>query len=342
MAKNDEAAQAAQQTRIPDTPAAEPAAQTAEPAPQEPVKVDKRKKDPSQPVVVPFQLITAENRARLAAIGKANDETLSKLLSAYENQSATADQQSQSIIDRLQEENKRLRVTVGEKHDATVQLTAKVLKLQETIDTLKAEISAKDQEIAAKVQEIAEKDAKIAGQNQRISELEVAASVETDTEIQAKLQQLTDRATKAEDEVKDNRQLIDGLNAAKRELEKQLKQAQKDLESTRNAYLDVKRNGGDALPLNHYPEGDILHFFPTITARMIERTAEKLTACRTDGITVTPAMIVGDMFNRYTIEQWNLWFFKWVLSESEMLEIAQEVEPKITSMRMLKAALNIH
>ena len=67
-----------------------------------------------------------------------------------------------------------------------------------------------------------------------------------------------------------------------------------------------------------------------------------MTACRKDGVLVTPQMILGDMFNRYTIERWNLWFYKWVLNDNELIEIAQEVDERITSIRMMKAALNIN
>lgn len=334
MAKIDEAAQAAQQTQVPENPSAEPTT-------QEPVKKDNRKKDPSEPKVMPFQLVTPATRERLLNIGKPNEETLAMLLDVYEHRAASADPQSQAVIEGLQNEIKQLKLNLQEQQNTINANTSTRQPLDSTISQLKADIEAKDQEIAAKKQEIADKDGEIAEKSQRISELESTAPIDADAEIQAQLQQLTDRATRAEDEVKDNRITIKGLNDAKKELEKQLKQAQKDLESARNAYLNIKRNGEEALPLNHYPEGDILHFLPTVTARLLERTAEKLTDCRTDGKVVTPANIVGDMFNRYIIERWNLWFFKWVLSDNEILEIAQEVEPKIQSIRMLKAALNI-
>lgn len=341
MAKIDEAAQAAQQTQVPENP-------TAEPATQEPVKKDNRKKDPSEPKVMPFQLVTPATRERLLNIGKPNEETLAKLIDVFEHRTAPADPQSQAVIGGLQNEIKQLKLNLQEQQNTINANTSTRQSLDSTISQLKADIEAKDQEIAAKMQEnadlqgeIQERGTKIIELEDRIRQLENAESADADAEIQTKLQELTDRATRAEDEVKDNRTTIKGLNDAKEKLEKQLKKAQKDLESARDAYLNLERNGEEALPLNHYPEGDILHFLPTVTARLLERTAEKLTDCRTDGKIVTPANIVGDMFNRYIIERWNLWFFKWVLSDEEILEIAQEVEPKIQSIRMLKAALNI-
>ena len=46
-------------------------------------------------------------------------------------------------------------------------------------------------------------------------------------------------------------------------------------------------------------------------------------------------------FTSYTIDQFNLWFYKWVISEKEMIEIAMTEEPKITSKKLLRAALGI-
>ena len=92
---------------------------------------------------------------------------------------------------------------------------------------------------------------------------------------------------------------------------------------------------------NQYPAGDILHFFPSITAQMLALTAERLTAARKDGIEVTPAMVLGDMFNKYTIQRFNLWFYKFVLDDKDIVAIAQGVNSRLTSIRMVRAALGI-
>ena len=66
----------------------------AAPAP----KKDKRKKDPNDPTLVPFQLITVENRERLSRIGKPDNSTLNILLDAYENGSAATDEKLKQEI----------------------------------------------------------------------------------------------------------------------------------------------------------------------------------------------------------------------------------------------------
>ena len=70
-------------------------------------KKDKRKKDPNDPTLVPFQLITVENRERLAAVGKPDNNTLAALLDAYENRGAAiTDEQTKNTIEVLQNQVK--------------------------------------------------------------------------------------------------------------------------------------------------------------------------------------------------------------------------------------------
>ena len=312
-------------------------------SPQEstkPVKKDGRKKDPSDPTVVPFQLISLTNRQRLLAIGKPNDETLNMLLDAYERRNTSAASQTEDkVVEQLQTEIKQLKLDLASALTVNSENAAKTLKLEDDIKSYKQQIAEKEQEIAAFNGEIAERD-------QKISELTQAAidnaGSETDLvkKLKADLADANAKAAKAEQDFKDQQKLVNGLNEAKRELTKQLNDTKQELTDAKNKYLDFEREATEG-STNKYPDGDILHFFPTITARMLELTAQRLTASRTDGKEITPAMVLGDMFNRYTIDQFNLWFFKWVLSDKDMIDIAQEVEPKITSKKLLRAALGI-
>lgn len=346
---NEKTEQTAQEQAIPANAPQEAAIETAKP------KKDGRKKDPKAPNVLPFQLVSFTNRQRVNAIGKPNDATLGILLDAYEKGGAVSGTQADDkTIQQLQDEIKNLKLQLQEVKSANSSSANDLQKLNEEIAGLKQKLSAKEQEIAAKEQQITGKDAEIAAKEQtisdqatkianlmqRVSELENANATEADAEIQSRLQELTNRATKAEEEAKQAQTLINGLNEAKRNLQKDLDKAKKELKDAQDKYLDFERGATEG-SANIYPEGDILHFFPTITARMLELTAQRLTASRTDGKEITPAMVLGDMFNRYTIDQFNLWFFKWVLSDSDMIAIAQEVEPKITSKKLLRAALGI-
>lgn len=312
-------------------------------------KKDKRKKDPKDPTLVPFQLITVENRERLAAVGKPDNNTLAALLDAYENRGAAiTDEQTKNTIEVLQNQVKTykadLQKAMQNASDDIAKKDAELQKQTEANNTLLQENTALKQKITALEELIAASDTEIAELKKQVTIAQDAAGSSNDErikELQEKLKAMTDRATRAEDEVKDNRKSIDGLRAAKAELEKRLEQVTAERDTAQSAYLNTERAETPINAVNIYPEGDILHYFPTITARMLDITAERLTAKRRDGITVTPAMILADMFNKYTIQRWNNWFYWPVLTDDDIIEIAETIDERLTSIRMVKAALNI-
>lgn len=312
-------------------------------------KKDKRKKDPNDPTLVPFQLITVENRERLAAVGKPDNNTLTILLDAYENRgTAVTDEQTKNTIEVLQNQVKTYKADLQKAmQNATNEIAKKDAELQkqtETNNTLLQENTALKQKITALEELIAASNTEIAELKKQVTLAQDAAGSSNDEhikELQEKLKTMTDRATRAEDEIKDNRKSIDGLRAAKAELEKRLEQATAERDTAQSAYLNTERAETPINAVNIYPEGDILHYFPTITARMLDITAERLTAKRRDGLTITPAMILADMFNKYTIQRWNNWFYWPVLTDNDIIEIAETIDERLTSIRMVKAALNI-
>lgn len=312
-------------------------------------KKDKRKKDPNDPTLVPFQLITVENRERLAAVGKPDNNTLTILLNAYENRgTAVTDEQTKNTIEVLQNQVKTYKVDLQKAmQNATNDIAKKDAELQkqtETNNTLLQENTALKQKITALEELIAASDTEIAELKKQVTLAQDAAGSSNDEhikELQEKLKTMTDRATRAEDEIKDNRKSIDELRAAKAELEKRLEQVTAERDTAQSAYLNTERAEMPINAVNIYPEGDILHYFPTITARMLDITAERLTAKRRDGLTITPAMILADMFNKYTIQRWNNWFYWPVLTDNDIIEIAETIDERLTSIRMVKAALNI-
>ena len=312
-------------------------------------KKDKRKKDPNDPTLVPFQLITVENRERLAAVGKPDNSTLTALLDAYENRgAAVTDEQTKNTITVLQNQVKTykadLQKAMQNASDDIAKKDAELQKQTETNNALLQENTALKQKITALDELIAASDTEIAELKKQVTIAQDAAGSSNDErikELQEKLKVMTDRATRAEDEVKDNRKSIDGLRTAKAELEKRLEQVTAERDTAQSAYLNTERAETPINAVNIYPEGDILHYFPAITARMLNITAERLTAKRRDGLTITPAMILADMFNKYTIQRWNNWFYWPVLTDDDIIEIAESLDERLTSMRMIKAALNI-
>lgn len=73
------------------------------------------------------------------------------------------------------------------------------------------------------------------------------------------------------------------------------------------------------------------------TVALLEETAARLT--RKYGHEVTPMQILTDMFLRYTIDRWNEWFYKFVLKDSDILAIAQAINPDIRTIDQIRKAV---
>ena len=306
---------------------------------QEPVKKDRRKKDPTEPTLVPFQLITPQNRERLARIGKADNNTLNALLDAYENKDTAllSDTDAAKEIVALKKQTQDMQSQLNAAHETINTLKSTNAQRE---DKLNSEITALKQQISIKEQLIEEQKQQIAAFKQDNAAAQNADSALV--ELKQKLQAMTDRATRAEDEVKDNRVTIDKLLSVKAELEKKVDKITQERDTAQAAYLNTERQETPIAPVNIYPEGDILHFFPTITARMLDVTAKRLSQGRKDGNVVTPQMVLADMFNKYTIQRLTNWFYWPVLNDTEIVEIAQDIDSRLTNIRMVKAALNIN
>lgn len=78
----------------------------------------------------------------------------------------------------------------------------------------------------------------------------------------------------------------------------------------------------------------VLDFMKPFPARLLALTAERLS--QKYKREVTPIQVLGDMFLRYTIEKWSEWFYPWVLTEADILNEAQKINPNITSVKQLK------
>lgn len=307
----------------------------AAPAP----KKDKRKKDPNDPTLVPFQLITVENRERLARIGKPDNSTLSILLDAYEGKGAViSDEKAAQEILALKNQVQIYKTDLQKAMDNAAKELKNAQDQNAVILKTNDEFSKK---ITALEQQIAELNAENTELKQENEVLHASAGASEGTDKSA-FQAMQDRATRAEDEVKDNRKTIDKLLEVKKELEKKLDKVTAERDTAQSAYLNADRkNEGAPVSVNLYPEGDILHYFPTLTARMLEVTASRLTSKRNDGLEVTPQMILGDMFNKYTIQRWNNWFYWPVLTDDDIVELGMDVDERLNSIRMVKAALGI-
>jgi hypothetical protein len=78
-------------------------------------------------------------------------------------------------------------------------------------------------------------------------------------------------------------------------------------------------------------------FIKPFPAKLLQATADKLSKIYKKPI--TPESILVDMFLKYTIQQYNVWFYDFVLSNDEILAIAREVNPEIKSFQQIKQHL---
>jgi len=83
--------------------------------------------------------------------------------------------------------------------------------------------------------------------------------------------------------------------------------------------------------------GKIRTTLQPLTVTLLEYTAVKLSG-KYDR-EVQPMQILVDMFMRYTIEHWNQWFYPFQLKDTEILTLASEINPEITSISQLKKTL---
>ena len=337
------------------TAASAAAEQSAEIADKKPAKADKPKQDSAAPRLVPFQMISQLNRSRLSAVGKADDKTLGQLLDAWEKSRDLAENADTSTgkllnqIRQLKQTNSAFEQTIAELKQ---QISAKNQELAaanaaasaaqadsnaaERIQLLQTEITAQKQKIAEKEQETADLNSKITEQGRMLKELDKQTRQQP-----PELKELQNRLGAAEEELKENRKILNGRAEQVAAYEQKVSALEQTIADLKHKNSDLHQQL-DAAGAGHYSAPDeFLSAFEPIVAELLQRTADKMTDIRTDGLKVLPSMIVGDMFLKYTLQKRTMWFYKWILSDAEILEIAQNINPNITSIRMLRKILNV-
>lgn len=84
----------------------------------------------------------------------------------------------------------------------------------------------------------------------------------------------------------------------------------------------------------HLQSKTILDFLKPYTAKLLSITAERLSAKHKREI--EPIDVLSDMFLKYTIERYSLWFYDFVIKDTELIELAQQINPEITSIQQIK------
>ena len=155
------------------------------------------------------------------------------------------------------------------------------------------------------------------------------------------LKTIKDRNGALEEQARQDKKLIEAYRDNKKNLEDTIEENKKVINNLQENVEKLKEQINNNSFSPYKGNDDFLTDLPQLTARLLELTAEKLTEARKDDLQVTPAMIVGDMFLKYTVQKRTMWFYRWVLTDSEILQVAQDINPNINSIRMLRRILKI-
>lgn len=259
---------------------------------------------------LPFNISQPTRERFLKHFEKSSDQALNALIDAYENRS----QNSENTTDpKLKSENEKLANDLNQALSSIADKDRQIADLQSQVESAKA---------TAKSAEKPEDKEKIKSLNTEIAQLKADIDrLTSENKEQKKLLEGRSDQKKAYEDIIANLEKTIGLKD---------KKLQEDEELLKTA------NAGQ---YNH-SENFLTHFEPIVSALLV-RTAEKLTEARRDEIEVTPAMILGDMFLKYTLQKRTMWFYRWVLSDAEILDIAKMANPNIQSIRMLRKVLMV-
>ena len=74
-----------------------------------------------------------------------------------------------------------------------------------------------------------------------------------------------------------------------------------------------------------------------LVVELLEHTASRLSDRYKR--TVEPMQILIDMFTRYTLERWNEWFYPFVIRDYEIIKIAKQINPELTTISRIEKHL---
>ena len=89
------------------------------------------------------------------------------------------------------------------------------------------------------------------------------------------------------------------------------------------------------------PEANISGHLDEFTSELLQVVTERLRE-RTKTEDLTRMQVLIDGFLKYNIQQYNLWFYEFVISKQEILDMAHKYNPQIDSYRKLQKALGIN
>lgn len=211
--------------------------------------------------------------------------------------------------------------------------SAQTLAMQQEIDVLKAQKTTADKNIASLQQQLEE--------TQRIKE-------EHDLTI-SKLQEQVDQLTRDNDALQhqisipapahaENENEIDKLEEQLANKNAEITQLNTTIHLLQQQLQDEKVGAANKIAHIDNQFKNAIMLSP-IAENILNEVAQQLS--NRYGRSITPRDVVSDYILRYNIQRWNQWFHPFVLSDQQILEIAQQENQEIRSIKQLKAALHI-
>ena len=171
--------------------------------------------------------------------------------------------------------------------------------------------------------------------NPKVKEVEVLRDT---PETTAELEQLKKDYNEVSETCKNLTEEVENLQSKLSVNQMTTRSLQADYNSKQQDYLYLKQEVGELNAKLYTAENrSVLDLLNPLTAELLKITSEKLSNKKNENI--TPIRIVEDMFLRYTIEKNNQWFYKWVVTDAEILKSANNLNPAIKSIEQLKKIL---
>lgn len=148
------------------------------------------------------------------------------------------------------------------------------------------------------------------------------------TELSARINDLTSKIKvyeKSDDEIKD--------------LKAQNSQLQEQNQSLATLNQEMQKTIDD---LHCESKNSILDFISDPFTRELLETVSSRLSVVTGNTSLSPIQVLLDGFLKYNIQQYNLWFYDFVMTKSEILKIANKYNPEIDSFKKLQIALGIY
>lgn len=212
-----------------------------------------------------------------------------------------------------------------------------VTTLTENLKAVQLENKTLHEQQAELNNSLSEKDKIINEQNEKIKALNLSLE-----QISNDKQQLQNQITQNDNNAEQNNNTIAELQQQVTEAKQKEEAAKEELNNLRiqfNDFVKQKEEAADTAKTTIYEEKPRTIQLTPFAFKLLRCLSTKLT--EKYGRTIKPAHIIEDYLIRYNIQRWSEWFHPFILTDNEILNIAQEIKPDIKSLRQLKETLKI-